>query len=49
MKKDFAAPHDIIRHMKMDQALEYCILNVPGLQIVDVKDDKKVSFQSYQT
>ena len=42
MKKDFAAPHDIIKHMKMDKALEYCISSVPGLRIVDEKDDKKV-------
>eukprot|EP00116_Pleurobrachia_bachei_P000878 sb/3461140/ len=42
MKKDFPAPHDIARHLKMEEALEYCITTVPGLFIEGEGEDKKV-------
>ena len=43
MKKDFAAPHDIIRHMRMEDVLEYAITTVPGLKLLGQNDDRKVS------
>ncbi|XP_063695257.1 uncharacterized protein LOC134826699 isoform X2 [Bolinopsis microptera] len=42
MKKDFAAPHDIIRHMRMEDVLEYAITTVPGLKLVGQNEERKV-------
>ena len=48
IKKDFAAPHDIIRHMRMEDVLEYSITNIPGVKLIGDNDDKKVCFlESY--
>ncbi|KAL5256612.1 hypothetical protein ACHWQZ_G011756 [Mnemiopsis leidyi] len=42
IKKDFAAPHDIIRHMKMEEVLEYSITTIPGVKLVGQNDDRKI-------
>lgn len=43
MKKDFAAPHDIIRHMRMEEVLEYCVSNIPGLRLTGLAEERRVS------